>query len=162
MCFALIHNVTLRVKEFQGKTSTPRGPERLGQPTPCKAKCARLAAFDKIGNVFSLTYSQMIAQQFRQLHVYCRHLCFMKTGHDIDCCVFNYRECIMHWTNTKREKMETSIFQTLKGSLLCGPWSDLAEFQTHPSSLYVIITCRYEKDPIKNNRDKVATPFFKL
>ena len=30
--------------------------------------------------------------------------------------------------------METSIFQMLKGSLLCGPWSDLAEFQTHPSS----------------------------
>ena len=35
---------------------------------------------------------------------------------------------------SKREKMETSIFQTLKGSYLCGPWSVLAEFQTHPSS----------------------------
>ena len=28
--------------------------------------------------------------------------------------------------------------------------------------MYVIITCKYEKDPIKNNREKVATPFFKL
>ena len=55
LCFALINNVTLRVKEFLGKTSTPRGPERLGQPTPCNAKRARLARFDKIGNEFSLT-----------------------------------------------------------------------------------------------------------
>ena len=65
LCFALIHNVTLREKGFRGKTSTPRGPERLGQPPPPNAKRARLAAIDKIGNV---------AQQFRQLNVYCRHL----------------------------------------------------------------------------------------
>ena len=26
--------------------------------------------------------------------------------------------------------------------------------------MYVIITCKYEKDHIKNNREKVATPFF--
>ena len=94
-CFALIHNVTLRVKGFRSKTPTLRGPERLGQPPPCHAKRARLAAFDKIGNVFSLTYSQMIAQQFRQLNVHCRHLYFMKTGHEINCCVFKSRECIL-------------------------------------------------------------------
>ena len=64
----------LRVKGFRGKTSTPRGPERLDQPPQRNAKRARLEAFDEIGNVFSLTYSQMIAQQFRQLNVYCRHL----------------------------------------------------------------------------------------
>ena len=28
--------------------------------------------------------------------------------------------------------------------------------------MYVIITCKYKKEPIKNNREKVATPFFKL
>ena len=28
--------------------------------------------------------------------------------------------------------------------------------------MYVIITCKYEKDPIKNNREKVEKPFFKL
>ena len=28
--------------------------------------------------------------------------------------------------------------------------------------MYVIITGKYEKDPIKNNREKVATRFFKL
>ena len=75
-------------KGFQVKTSTPLGQERLGQPHPRNAKRTRLAAFDRIGNVFSLTYFQMIAQQFRQLNVYCRHLYFMKTDHEINCCVF--------------------------------------------------------------------------
>ena len=28
--------------------------------------------------------------------------------------------------------------------------------------MYVIITCKYEKDPIKNNPEKGATPFFKI
>ena len=82
MCFALIQNVTLSVKGFRGKMSTPRDPERLGQPPPRNAKRARFAAFDKIGNVISLTYSQMIAQQFRQLNVHFRHLYFMKIGHE--------------------------------------------------------------------------------
>ena len=93
LCFALIHNVTLSLKRFPVKRSTPRGQERLSPPPPRNAKRARLAAFDKIGNVFSLTYSQIIAQQFRQLNVYCRHLYFMKTGHDISCCVFKSRDC---------------------------------------------------------------------
>ena len=89
----MIHNITLTVKGFRGKTSTLRGPERLCQPPPRHAKRARLTAFDKIGNVFSLTYYQMIAQKFRQLNVYCRYLYFMKTGHEINCCVFKSREC---------------------------------------------------------------------
>ena len=101
LCFALIHNVTLSVKGFRGKTSTPRGPEPLGQPPPRNAKCDRLVAFDEIGNVFSLMYSQIIAQQFRQLNVYCRHLYFIKTGHDINCCVFKSRECIGQHANNR-------------------------------------------------------------
>ena len=28
--------------------------------------------------------------------------------------------------------------------------------------MYVIITCKYEKDPIKNSREKVETSFFPL
>ena len=94
LCFALIHNVTLRVNGFQGKTSTLRGPERICQSPPRNAKRTRLAAFDKIGNVFSLTYSQMIAQQLRQLSVYCRHLYFIKIGDELKCCIFISRECI--------------------------------------------------------------------
>ena len=81
-------NIFTMVTGFHSKTPTLRGPERLCQTPPCNAKRARLAAFDRIGNMFSLTYSQMIAQQFRQLNGFCRHLYFMKTGHAINCCVF--------------------------------------------------------------------------
>ena len=35
-------------------------------------------------------------------------------------------------------------------------------FQLIQALMYVIITCKCEKDPIKNNREKAATPFFKL
>ena len=58
--------------------------------------------------------------------------------------------------------METSIFQMLRtaSSVVCGLfWQNFKLIQAH---MYVIITCKYEKDPIKNNREKVATPFFKL
>ena len=37
----------------------------------------------------------MIAQRFRQLNVFCRHLYFMKTGHEINCCVFKSGERII-------------------------------------------------------------------
>ena len=35
-------------------------------------------------------------------------------------------------------------------------------FKLIQALMYVIITCKYEKDPITNNLEKVATPFFKL
>ena len=35
-------------------------------------------------------------------------------------------------------------------------------FKLIQALMYVIITCKYEKDPIKNNQEKVATLFFKL
>ena len=35
-------------------------------------------------------------------------------------------------------------------------------FKLIQALMYAIITCEYEKDPIKNNREKAATPFFKL
>ena len=35
-------------------------------------------------------------------------------------------------------------------------------FKLIQALMYVIITCKYDKDPIKNNQEKVATPFFKL
>ena len=28
--------------------------------------------------------------------------------------------------------------------------------------MYVIVTCMYEEDPIKNSREKVTTPFFPI
>ena len=35
-------------------------------------------------------------------------------------------------------------------------------FKLIQALMYVIITCKYEKDHIKNNREKVAKPFYKL
>ena len=35
-------------------------------------------------------------------------------------------------------------------------------FKLIQALMYVVITCKYEKDPIKNNREKVAKLFFKL
>ena len=35
-------------------------------------------------------------------------------------------------------------------------------FKLIQALMYVIITCKYEKDSIKKNQEKVATPFFKL
>ena len=35
-------------------------------------------------------------------------------------------------------------------------------FKLIQALMYVIITCKYEQDPNKNNREKGATPFFKL
>ena len=105
------------------------------------------------------------------------------------------------------------FFQTLKGSQLRSPWSDLAEFRTHSSSyvyhpylqvlnesdqkrsrkcddtvfptvtlsvaietsgriwpnfeliqalIHVLITCKYEEDPIKNSGENVMTSFSPL
>ena len=42
-------------------------------------------------------YSQMIAQHFRQLNVYGFHLSFIKTDHELNCCVFISRECKYHF-----------------------------------------------------------------
>ena len=35
-------------------------------------------------------------------------------------------------------------------------------FKLIQALMYVIITCKYEKDPIKNSREKVETSFFPL
>ena len=35
-------------------------------------------------------------------------------------------------------------------------------FKLIQALMYVIITCKYEKDLINNNREKVATPFFQI
>ena len=62
----------------------PRTPRPI---TPSNATRARLAAFDIIRIMFLLTYANLIAQQLRQFNIYCHHLYFMKTGHELNCCV---------------------------------------------------------------------------
>ena len=35
-------------------------------------------------------------------------------------------------------------------------------FELMQALMYVIVTCKYKKDPIKNNRENVMTPFSPL
>ena len=116
----------------------------------------------------------------------------------------------MWWRHFLHYKSMGFFFQTLKGSQLRSPWSDLAKFRTHSSSyvyhhylqvwneydqklsrkcdntvfptvtlsvametsgriwlnfeliqapIHVLITCKYEKDPIKNSGENVMTSF---
>ena len=45
-------------------------------------------------------------------------------------------------------------------SVVCGRiWPN---FELIQALMYVIVTCKYEKDPIKNSRENVATPFSPL
>ena len=67
----------------------------------------------------------------------------------------------MNRINSNREKVATAIFLMLKGSSVV-PGQIWPNFELIQALMYVIITCKYEKDPIKNNREKVATPFLKL
>ena len=46
----------------------------------------------KIRNVF---FSLAYANRLRQLNIYCRHMFFIKTGHEFNCCVFISREDII-------------------------------------------------------------------
>ena len=58
--------------------------------------------------------------------------------------------------------METSIFRRLRAARSVVRGQIWPNFKLNQGLMYVIITCKYEMDPIKNNREKVATPFFKL
>ena len=50
---------------------------------------------------------------------------------------------------------QLTLWSVVRGRI----WSS---FKLIQALMHVIITCKYEKDPIKNNREKGATPFFKL
>ena len=65
-------------------------------------------------------------------------------------------------TIQSEKKWKDKFFRRLRAanSAVCGQiWLNFKLFQ---AIMYVIITCKYEKDPIKNNREKLATTYFKL
>ena len=69
--------------------------------------------------------------------------------------------------STFQERQKTVLFQTFTFRRLRAASSVVRgliwqNFKLIQALMYVIITCKYGKDPIKNNREKVATPFFKL
>ena len=61
-----------------------------------------------------------------------------------------------------REKRGNTVFQIITLSVAMETSGRIwPNFELIQALMYVIITCNYEKDPIKNNREKEATPFFK-
>ena len=65
----------------------------------------------------------------------------------------------MDWINSNRKSDAIDFFRHSRAanSIVCGLiWSNFKLIQV---LMYGILTCKYEKDPIKNSREKVATPF---
>ena len=62
-----------------------------------------------------------------------------------------------------REKVETPFFPiiTLSVTMETSGWI-WPNFKLIQALMYVIITCKYEKDLIKNSQEKVETSFFPL
>ena len=60
------------------------------------------------------------------------------------------------------EKWKHQFFRRLRAANSVVHGRIWPNFKLIQALMYVIITCKYEKDPIKNNREKVATQFFKL
>ena len=97
------------------------------------------------------------------------------------CCVLHDQSILSYWygaeTRTSspkgndahltviiqsEKKWKHQFFRSLRAAnsaVLGRTWPN---FKLIQALMYVIITCKYEKDPIKNNREKEATPFFKL
>ena len=62
-----------------------------------------------------------------------------------------------------REKVATPFFSIITVSVAMGTSGQIwPNFKLIQALMYVIVTCKYEMDPIKNSQEKVATPFFQL
>ena len=53
-----------------------------------------------------------------------------------------------------------TFFQTLKGNLLQSQRQNSAQIRTHPIFIVVLVTCRNEEDPIKNEGCRVLTRLY--
>ena len=64
------------------------------------------------------------------------------------------------WMKNSREKVETPFFPiiTISVTMETSGWI-WPNFKLIQALMYVIITCKYEKDPTKNSREKVETSF---
>ena len=61
------------------------------------------------------------------------------------------------------EKVATPFFSIITLSVAMETSSRIwPNFKLIQALMYVIVPCKYEMDPIKNSREKVATPFFPL
>ena len=60
------------------------------------------------------------------------------------------------------KKWKHQIFRRLRAGNYVVRGRIWPNFKLIQALMNVIITCKYEKDPIKDDREKVATPSFKL
>ena len=65
-------------------------------------------------------------------------------------------------TIQSKKKWQDQFFRRLRAADSVVRGRMWPNFKLIQALIYVIITGKYEKDPIKNNREKVATLFFKL
>ena len=56
----------------------------------------------------------------------------------------------MDWINSNRENVATSIFRHTRGATSVVRGQIWPNFKLIEALMYVIITCKYEKDPIKH------------
>ena len=72
-------------------------------------------------------------------------------------------KCEKDQMKNSREKVETPFFPiiTLSVTMETSGWI-WPNFDLIQALMYVINTCKYDKDPIKNNPEKVETSFFPL
>ena len=61
----------------------------------------------------------------------------------------------------REKKWKHQFFRRLRAASSVVRGRIWPNFKLIEALMYVIITCKYVKDPIKNNREKVATLFFK-
>ena len=67
----------------------------------------------------------------------------------------------LEWSEDFSHYKSMGIFPDAQEQQLRTPWSDLAEFQTHPRC-YRCPYCKYEEDPIKNEGARVVRRFLPL
>ena len=69
---------------------------------------------------------------------------------------------VLEWSQHFSHYKSMGIFQTLKGSKLISPWSDLAKFQTHSDFMVAHVTCKNKEEQIKNEGARMVTRFSPL
>ena len=132
----------------------PESIKKIGMKTTKKSWKHHFPHYKSMGGIFrhsSANYSILCGTFWSKFEL------LLDIMHVLDTYKF-----IINWINTKREKLETSIFRRLRVANL---WSVVGSGRISNSSKLLCmskIACKYEKDPIKNNQEKVAAPFFKL
>ena len=131
----------------------PESITKIGMKTT-KKSCKHHSPHYKSMGVF-LDIQVQITPYYVVLHLY---LVEIRTPPRYDACP-RYLQFKMDWIITKREKWKHQFFRRLRAANFVVRGRVWPNFKLTKVLMYIIITKKYEKHPIKNNREKVATPF---